>query len=63
MVRHLKMLCVDDKEELRDALAQQFINEDFDVDTAEDGDWVSRKLLIISTILSSSISRCPEWMA
>ncbi len=37
MVHHMKMLCVDDNEELRNNLAQQFINEDFDVDTANDG--------------------------
>ena len=35
---HLKMLCVDDKEELRNNLEQQFTAEEFDVDTAEDGD-------------------------
>jgi DNA-binding response OmpR family regulator len=31
------MLCVDDNEELRTNLEQQFLAEDFDVDTAEDG--------------------------
>jgi len=37
MKQKFKMLCVDDKEELRKSLAQQFINEDFIVDTAESG--------------------------
>ena len=37
MDHHMKMLCVDDNEELRNNLAQQFINEDFDVETASDG--------------------------
>jgi len=45
MARHLKMLCVDDKADLRDALAQQFSNEDFDVDTAEDGDIALQKII------------------
>jgi two-component system nitrogen regulation response regulator NtrX len=38
MAHHLKMLCVDDNEDLRTSLKQQFIMEDFNVDTAEDGD-------------------------
>jgi DNA-binding response OmpR family regulator len=33
----MKMLCVDDNADLRNNLAQQFLNEDFDVDTANDG--------------------------
>ena len=37
MSHHLKMLCVDDIEELRNSLEQLFKAEDFDVDTAEDG--------------------------
>jgi DNA-binding response OmpR family regulator len=37
MVHHMKMLCVDDNDDLRNNLAQQFLNEDFDVDTASDG--------------------------
>jgi DNA-binding response OmpR family regulator len=37
MSHNLKMLCVDDHPDLRRSLEQQFINEDFDVDTAEDG--------------------------
>ncbi len=37
MKTHLKMLCVDDNADLRESLAQQFIAEDFDVDTAIDG--------------------------
>jgi DNA-binding response OmpR family regulator len=37
MGHNLKMLCVDDNDDLRDNLAQQFINEDFDVDKASDG--------------------------
>ena len=32
------MLCVDDNPQLRENLSQQFLNEDFDVDTAADGD-------------------------
>lgn len=45
MGRHLKMLCVDDKQDLLEALAQQFSNEDFDVDTADDGDIALQKIL------------------
>ncbi len=37
MGHNLRMLCVDDNEQLRENLKQQFIAEDFDVDTAEDG--------------------------
>jgi DNA-binding response OmpR family regulator len=37
MKAHLKMLCADDNPDLRNALAQQFLLEDFDVDTAVDG--------------------------
>ncbi|MBA4312750.1 MAG: two-component system response regulator [Chlorobiaceae bacterium] len=37
MAPHMKMLCVDDNTELRNNLKDQFMNEDFDVDTAEDG--------------------------
>jgi two-component system nitrogen regulation response regulator NtrX len=37
MGHNLKMLCVDDNDDLRENLAQQFINEDFDVDKASDG--------------------------
>ena len=37
MKHHMKMLCVDDNLELRNSLAQQFINEGFEVETAEDG--------------------------
>lgn len=37
MKTHLRMLCVDDNEDLRNTLAQQFIAEDFEVDTAVDG--------------------------
>jgi DNA-binding response OmpR family regulator len=32
------MLCVDDNDELRKNLAEQFVAEDFNVDTANDGD-------------------------
>src|SRR6266852_2714939 len=32
-----RMLCVDDSAELRSALEEQFLNEDFVVDTAESG--------------------------
>lgn len=37
MAPHMKMLCVDDNLELRNNLKEQFTNEDFEVDTAEDG--------------------------
>src|SRR5437867_4510028 len=38
MGHHSKMLCVDDNEELRNTLSRQFMDEDFDVDMADDGD-------------------------
>jgi DNA-binding response OmpR family regulator len=38
------MLCVDDNEELRKSLEQQFTNEDFDVETADDGDVALEKI-------------------
>ena len=38
MSKHMHMLCVEDKKELRESLKNQFVAEDFDVDTAEDGD-------------------------
>jgi two-component system NtrC family response regulator len=38
MKQHSKMLCVDDNDELRKNLAEQFVAEDFHVDTANDGD-------------------------
>jgi DNA-binding response OmpR family regulator len=38
MSHNLKMLCVDDNKDLRHNLEQQFTAEDFDVDTASDGD-------------------------
>ena len=38
MSKHMHMLCVEDKEELRESLKNQFVAEDFDVDTAADGD-------------------------
>ena len=41
---HLKMLCVDDNEDLRKSLTQQFTNEDFDVDEADDGDVALEKI-------------------
>ena len=44
MSHHLKMLCVDDVEELRNGLVQLFKAEDFDVDTAEDGAIALEKL-------------------
>ncbi len=37
MPHNLRMLCVDDHPDLRRSLEQQFLNEDFQVDTAEDG--------------------------
>jgi DNA-binding response OmpR family regulator len=38
MGHHLKMLCVDDNEDLRESLKEQFVTENFEVDTANDGD-------------------------
>ncbi len=38
MKQHSRMLCVDDNDELRKNLAEQFVAEDFNVDTANDGD-------------------------
>jgi len=38
------MLCVDDNVDLRTSLAHQFTAEDFDVDTAEDGDIALEKI-------------------
>lgn len=44
MGSHLKMLCVDDNAELRTSLKQQFDAEDFDVDTAVDGEEALEKI-------------------
>ena len=38
------MLCVDDNKELLKNLALQFVEEDFEVDTAEDGDIALQKI-------------------
>ena len=38
MTHHLKMLCVDDDEDMRKCLVQQFTEEDFIVDDADDGE-------------------------
>jgi two-component system, NtrC family, nitrogen regulation response regulator NtrX len=38
MKPHLKILCVDDNPDIRASLLDQFSMEDFEVDTAEDGD-------------------------
>lgn len=38
MTPHLKMLCVDDNSDLLKSLEDQFTSENFDVDTADDGD-------------------------
>ena len=35
---HLRMLCVDDNDDLRENLKEQFVGENFEVDTANDGD-------------------------
>ena len=37
MGHNLKILCVDDHPDLRRSLQEQFVAEDFEVDTAEDG--------------------------
>ncbi len=44
MGHHLKMLCVDDSEDLRKSLTHQFTMEDFDVETADDGDVALEKI-------------------
>jgi two-component system, NtrC family, nitrogen regulation response regulator NtrX len=41
---HLKILCVDDNAEIRTSLAEQFSMEDFEVDTAEDGEFALQKV-------------------
>ena len=38
MAHHPNMLCIEDNEELRNSVSQQFTMEDFIVDTAEDGE-------------------------
>lgn len=44
MGHHLKMLCVDDDELIRKSLVQQFTDEDFSVDDADDGDTALEKI-------------------
>ncbi|HUL44469.1 MAG TPA: response regulator [Bacteroidota bacterium] len=44
MEHHLKMLCVDDNEQLRNNLRDQFLMEEFDVDTASDGAMALEKI-------------------
>jgi DNA-binding response OmpR family regulator len=44
MGHNMKMLCVDDNPELRESLRQQFVAEDFEVDTADDGDVALEKI-------------------
>jgi two-component system, NtrC family, nitrogen regulation response regulator NtrX len=44
MKPHLKILCVDDNAEIRNSLADQFSMEDFEVDTAEDGEFALQKV-------------------
>src|SRR5512142_1864868 len=44
MTEKMRMLCVDDNEQLRESLRQQFTAEDFEVDTAEDGDVALEKI-------------------
>ena len=44
MAHTLKMLCVDDNETLRNSLRDQFLAEDFDVDTAENGEMALAKI-------------------
>jgi len=44
MGHHLKMLCVDDNEQLRTNLQEQFLAEDFDVETASDGAMALEKI-------------------
>ena len=45
MAHHSRMLCVDDNKELLAHLVEQFTYEDFDVDTAEDGEVALKKIL------------------
>ncbi len=44
MTKHLKMLCVDDDDQLRTSLQQQFLDEGFDVETAIDGEMALEKI-------------------
>lgn len=44
MTKHLKMLCVDDDDQLRASLQQQFLDEGFDVETALDGEMALEKI-------------------
>jgi two-component system, NtrC family, nitrogen regulation response regulator NtrX len=44
MKPHLKILCVDDNPDIRESLADQFSMEDFEVDTAEDGELALHKI-------------------
>jgi DNA-binding response OmpR family regulator len=44
MTKHLKMLCVDDDDQLRASLQQQFLDEGFDVETAIDGEMALEKI-------------------
>jgi two-component system, NtrC family, nitrogen regulation response regulator NtrX len=44
MKPHLKILCVDDNPDIRASLKDQFSMEDFEVDTAEDGEFALQKI-------------------
>jgi len=44
MKPHLKILCVDDNPDIRVSLQEQFSMEDFEVDTAEDGEFALQKI-------------------
>ncbi len=44
MAHHLRMLVVDDNDDIRKSLAHQFTMEDFDVETAEDGEIALEKI-------------------
>jgi len=44
MATHMKMLCVDDNADLRTGLKEQFELEDFNVDTASDGQEAIEKI-------------------
>ncbi len=44
MAQHMRMLCVDDNNDLRSQLKDQFEAEDFNVDTAENGEIALEKI-------------------
>ena len=57
------ILVVDDERNIRNNLAMVLEVEGYKVDVAGNGDEAYSKLKRAATISSSSISRCPRWMA